>query len=62
LIRYNGIPIRHSLQPEASLLIALLPGIDNGIRSEVCQAFNVTSTTHIIAISEFKLLSIDALH
>jgi hypothetical protein len=39
----------------------LLPGIESGIRSELCEAANDTSTTHIIAISGFKLLPIDVL-
>ena len=39
-------------------MIELLPGIDGGISSEVPQAFNSASTTHIIAISGFKLLPI----
>ncbi len=60
-IRYNGISILHILQLEASLLIEPLPGIDSGISSEVPQTFKDTSTTRIIAISGFKLLSIDAL-
>ena len=44
------------------MLIELIPGIDSGISPEVPQAYNDTSTTHIIAISGFKLLSIDALY
>ena len=36
------------------MLIESLPGIHSGIGSEVREAFNDTSTTHIIAISGFK--------
>ncbi len=43
------------------MLIELLPGIHSGIGSEVPQAFYNASATHIIAISGFKLLLIDAL-
>jgi hypothetical protein len=46
--------------PEASFLAKIDRGI--GINSEMFDAFDATSTTnHIIAISGFKLSSIDAL-
>ncbi len=44
------------------MLIEPIPGIHSGIGSEVSQAFKDTSTNHIIAISGFKLLLIDALY
>ena len=60
-IRKNAIWILQTLQVETPLLIELLSGIRSGIGSEVHEAFKDTGTTHIIAISGFKLLSIDAL-
>jgi competence protein ComEC len=47
--------------PEASLLAGILLGIESGISPEVRQAFNQTSTTHIIAISGFNVTIIAAL-
>ena len=47
--------------PEASLLAGILLGIESGISSEVRQAFNDTSTTHIIAISGFNITILAAL-
>ena len=41
--------------PEASLLAGILLGVESGISEEVREAFNDTSTTHIIAISGFNL-------
>lgn len=60
-IRKNVIWILQTLQVEALLLVELLPGIHSCNGPEVPQAFKDTGTTHIIAISGFKLLSIDAL-
>ena len=47
--------------PEASLLAGILLGIESGISSEVRDAFNDTSTTHIIAISGFNITILAAL-
>ncbi len=47
--------------PEASLLAGILLGIESGISSEVRDAFNETSTTHIIAISGFNITILVAL-
>jgi competence protein ComEC len=47
--------------PEASLLAGILLGIESGISSEVREAFNDTSTTHIIAISGFNITILAAL-
>ncbi len=44
------------------MLIEPLPSIHSSIGSEVPQAFKDTRTNHIIAISGFKLFTIDALH
>jgi len=43
------------LDPEASLLAGILLGDDNGIPAPVEQAFRVTGTSHIIAISGFNI-------
>jgi competence protein ComEC len=69
--RGNGSPVLHGLyalrgilhqsiyriypDPEASLLAGILLGIESGIAPEVREAFNRTGTTHIIAISGFKI-------
>ena len=42
-------------EPEASLLAGILFGDDNGITSELQQAFKNTGTSHIIAISGFNI-------
>jgi len=42
-------------EPEASLLSGILLGIESGISPQIRSAFNATGTTHIIAISGFKL-------
>jgi competence protein ComEC len=47
--------------PEASLLAGILLGIEAGISPEVQEAFNTTSTTHVIAISGFNLTILAAL-
>ena len=41
--------------PEASLLAGILLGDESGIPPEVRQAFNVTGTSHVIAISGFNI-------
>ncbi len=41
--------------PEASLLAGILLGTESGISAEVRQAFNLTGTSHIIAISGFNI-------
>jgi competence protein ComEC len=38
-------------EPQASLLTGILPGDDSGIPKSVQDAFRVTSTSHVIAIS-----------
>ena len=47
--------------PEASLLAGILLGVESGISSELREAFNDTSTTHIIAISGFNITILAAL-
>lgn len=42
-------------EPEASLLAGILFGDDNGITTELQQAFKNTGTSHIIAISGFNI-------
>ncbi len=42
-------------EPEASLLIGILLGLDSGIPEEVAEAFTATGTIHIIVISGFNL-------
>ncbi|MGH2621595.1 MAG: ComEC/Rec2 family competence protein [Anaerolineales bacterium] len=56
-LRQRAFETVHALfpDPEASLLAGILLGIESGIDSEVREAFNVTGTTHIIAISGFNL-------
>jgi len=41
--------------PEASLLAGIVLGVESGIPDQVDQAFKDTGTTHIIAISGFKM-------
>jgi len=41
--------------PQASLLAGILLGIETGIAPEIREAFNATSTTHVIAISGTNL-------
>jgi competence protein ComEC len=41
--------------PEASLLSGILVGMESGIPKQVQDDFNATGTTHIIAISGFKM-------
>ena len=47
--------------PEASLLVGILLGVERGIPEEVQQAFKATGTSHIIAISGFNMTIIGAL-
>ncbi len=47
--------------PEASLMAGILLGVESGIDPELRQAFNDTSTTHIIAISGFNITVLAAL-
>jgi competence protein ComEC len=42
-------------EPEASLLSGILLGKESGIPPDLLEAYNRTGTTHIIAISGFKL-------
>lgn len=46
-------------EPEASLLSGILLGKESGIPPDLLEAYNRTGTTHIIAISGFKHMSID---
>lgn len=48
-------------EPEASLLVGILLGDDKGLAPEVREAFNNTSTSHIIAISGFNMTIIAAI-
>ncbi len=48
-------------QPEASLLSGILLGIETDISEDVEEAFQVTGTTHIIAISGFNIAIITGL-
>ena len=41
--------------PESELLAGILLGVDNGIPDDVSEAFKVTGTAHIIAISGFNI-------
>ena len=56
-VRQRGLRVVHALfpEPEASLLAGILLGVESGIHPELRQAFNDTSTTHIIAISGFNI-------
>lgn len=47
--------------PEASLMAGILLGVDNGLPSDLQQAFKNTGTAHIIAISGFNIAIIAAL-
>lgn len=42
-------------EPAASLLAGILLGIDSGIPTDLRDAFNVTNTAHIVAISGFNV-------
>jgi competence protein ComEC len=57
-LRQSALKTLHRLypDPEASLLAGILLGIESEIPGPVEQAFNATGTTHIIAISGFKIL------
>jgi competence protein ComEC len=41
--------------PEASLLTGILLGVDTGLPENVMDDFSATGTTHVIAISGFKI-------
>ncbi|MFV1858729.1 MAG: ComEC/Rec2 family competence protein [Anaerolineales bacterium] len=62
-IRQRALETLYSIfpDPEASLLAGILLGIESGISSEVRDAFNDTSTTHIIAISGFNITILAAI-
>jgi len=62
-LRQRALDTLYSIfpDPEASLLAGILLGIESGISSEVRDAFNDTSTTHIIAISGFNITILAAL-
>jgi competence protein ComEC len=62
-LRQRALETLYSIfpDPEASLLAGILLGIESGISSEVREAFNDTSTTHIIAISGFNITILAAL-
>lgn len=42
-------------EPQASLLTGILLGVERGIPADVMEAFNATSTSHVIAISGFNI-------
>lgn len=52
----NAIP-----EPQASLLVGILLGVETGISPEVRDAFNATGTSHVIAISGFNMTLIAGL-
>lgn len=56
-LRRRGLEALHTSfpEPEASLLAGILLGVESGIHPELREAFNETSTTHIIAISGFNI-------
>ena len=62
-LRQRALETLYSIfpDPEASLLAGILLGIESGISSETRDAFNDTSTTHIIAISGFNITILAAL-
>lgn len=62
-IRQRALETLYSIfpDPEASLLAGILLGVESGISSDVREAFNDTSTTHIIAISGFNITILAAL-
>ncbi len=62
-LRQRGLETLHLIfpDPEASLLAGILLGVESGISSEVREAFNDTSTTHIIAISGFNITILAAI-
>jgi competence protein ComEC len=47
--------------PEAGLLAGILLGVDTGISLQVLEAFRVTGTSHIIAISGFNIAIVSGL-
>jgi competence protein ComEC len=55
-LRQHALEVVYRLfpYPEASLLAGILLGIESGIPKQVQEAFNATSTSHIIAISGFN--------
>jgi competence protein ComEC len=57
-LRQRSQAVLHRLypDPEASLLSGILLGLERGIPANVSQAFQVTGTAHIIAISGYKLV------
>jgi len=56
-LRSTGYETLHSLfpSPESDLLAGILLGRDQGLSSELQEAFHKTGTTHIIAISGFNI-------
>ena len=62
-LRQRALDTLYSIfpDPEASLLAGILLGIESGISSDVREAFNDTSTTHIIAISGFNITILAAI-
>ena len=51
----QGVIVRILPEPCASLLIGILLGVESGIPQDLAEAFNVTGTSHIIAISGFNI-------
>lgn len=56
-LRYSSAELLYALypDPEASLLAGILLGIETGIPDTVKEAFQVTGTAHIVAISGFNI-------
>ncbi len=48
-------------EPQASLLIGMLVGVETGLSPEVREAFNATGSSHVIAISGFNMTLIAGL-
>ena len=48
-------------QPESEFMAGILLGLDSGIPPELAQAFQVTGTAHILAISGFNMAILSAL-
>ncbi len=73
----HGEPFRHALyalkarahdliagaipEPQSSLLVGILLGVETGISPEVRDAFNATGSSHVIAISGFNMTLIAGL-
>jgi competence protein ComEC len=60
MLRARSLEVLYQMypDPEAALLAGILLGIEQGIPEEVYEAFRVTGTAHIIAISGFVTTSV----